>query len=318
MRFWCSIIIEWMEAINMVNYLRISRSQFLIAGLALFAFGALFAVRQGAPFSLSRLLLGYLIILPAHLAVNFSNDYFDVGVDKRDGATPISGGSGVLLEHPELRTPVKWIALALIGCSLGMGLVFLRMYEYPFWMFGFVVIGNLVGWYYSAPPFRLSYRGLGEPAFLLIGGFLLPGMGYLAVKGTLDLAGASLLIPLLLYSLASILSLEIPDMETDRLGEKQTWVARKGRGFGFTIVGICLLAATGYFFLSPFRSLWQVPADFQILGLFSLLPLSVGMFGLIQKPLDREPATRLAILNVISLAVLSLLADSYFVYQMIH
>jgi 1,4-dihydroxy-2-naphthoate polyprenyltransferase len=300
----------------MVKLLRISRPQFLIAGLALFVLGALFAVRMGAPLSLTRLLLGYLVILPAQLSVNFSNDYFDVAVDRPNGTTPISGGSGVLLEHPELRTPVKWIAVALIVCSLGMGLVFLRMYAYPFWMFGFVVVGNLVGWCYSAPPFRLSYRSLGEPAFTFTAGFLVPGMGYLVTKGTLDLAGASLLIPLLLCSLASILSVEIPDMEIDRLGNKQTWVARRGRGFGFTVVGICLLASTGYFFVSPWLSSWQIPADFHILGLLSLFPSSVGMVGLIKKPLHREPAMRLAVLTVLALALLSMLADGYFVYWM--
>ncbi len=298
----------------MAKLLRIGRPQFLIPVLALFVFGALFAVRLGASFSLTRLLLGYLVILPAQLSVHYGNEYFDVAVDKPGGATLFSGGSGVLLKHPELRTPVKWIAIALIVCSLGMGFLFLQVFAVPFWMFGFVVIGNLVGWCYSAPPFRLSDRGLGELAYTLSGGLLVPGMGYLAMKGTLDLAGAAPLIPLLLYGLASILSVEIPDMEADRLGNKQTWVARRGRGFGFTLVGVCLLAATGYFFISPWKSPWQIPADFHILGLLSLLPLSVGMFGMIKKPLRREPATKFAILTVLSLAFFSILADGYLAF----
>ena len=102
-------------------------------------------------------------------------------------------------------------------------------------------------------------------------------------------------------------------MEADRLGDKRTWVARKGRGVGFTLVGTCLLAATGYFFIFPLLSIGQVPLDFHILGLLSLLPLSVGMFGLIRKPLQREPATRIAIWTVLLLAVFSILADGYLV-----
>ena len=109
----------------MAKLLRVGRPQFLISGLALFVFGTLLAVRLGAPFFLSRLILGYLVILPAQLSVHYSNDYFDV-VDRLGGATPFSGGSGVLLEHPELRKPVIWIAAALMGCSLGMGLVILN------------------------------------------------------------------------------------------------------------------------------------------------------------------------------------------------
>ena len=295
----------------MGKLLRVGRPQFLIAGLALFVFGALLAVRLGAPFSLARLLLGYLVVLPAQLSVHYSNDYFDVAADRSGASTLVSGGSGVLLEHPELRTPVKWIAVALIVCSLGMGLVFLQRYAYPFWIFGFVAIGNLVGWCYSAPPLRLSSRGLGEPAYTFTGGLLIPGMGYLAMNRTLNLAGASLLMPLLLYGLASILSVENPDVEADRLGGKRTWPARKGRGFGFTLVGACLLAATGYFFIFPWLSAWRVPVDFHILGLLSLLPLSAGMAGWIKRPLQREPATRIAIWTVLALAVFSILADGY-------
>jgi len=302
----------------MAKLIRVGRPQFLISGLALFVLGALLALLLGAHFSLPRLGLGYLVILLAQFSVHYSNDYFDVTFDRPGGATPFSGGSGVLLEHPELRKPVKWIAVGLIGCSLGVGLVFLGIYAYPFWTFGFVLIGNLLGWFYSAPPIRLSARGLGEPAFTFIGGALIPGMGYLVMKGKLDLAGAFILVPLLLFSLASILSVEIPDMESDRLGDKRTWVARQGRGFGFTLVGICLLAATGYFFIFPSLSMRQLPLDLHILGLLSLLPLSAGIVGLIKRPPPRDPATRIAIWTVVSLVVFSILANGYLIFLVIH
>ncbi len=302
----------------LAKLLRVGRPHFLIVGLALYLFGALVSLRSGASFSLPRLLLGYLVVLTAHLSVHYSNDYFDTAIDKPGTATLVSGGSGVLLEHPELRTPVKWIAVALTACSLGMGFIFLWMYAYPLWMFGFVVLGNLLGWCYSAPPFRLSDHGLGELTYTFIGGVLVPGMGYLALKGTPDPARATLLIPLLLYGLASILIVEIPDMESDRLGDKRTWVVRKGRGFGFTVVGICLLGATGYFFIFPWLSSWQIPLDLHVLGLLSLLPLSAGMVGLIKKPSQREPASQIAIWTVISLAAFSLLADGYLVALVAH
>jgi 1,4-dihydroxy-2-naphthoate octaprenyltransferase len=303
---------------SMAKLIRVGRPQFLISGLALFVLGALLAVRLGAPFSLPRLILGYLVILPAQLSVHYSNDYFDVAMDRPGGATPFSGGSGVLLEHPELRKPVLWIAVALIGCSLGIGLFFLLDYHYPFWIFGFVLIGNLLGWYYSAPPFRLSARGLGELVFTFIGGALIPGMGYLVIKGKLDPAGAFILIPLLLYSLASILSVEIPDLEADRQGDKRNWVARQGRAFGFILVGLCLLVATGYFFIFPSLSMRQVPLDLHVLGLLSLLPLSAGMLGLIRKPLQRQPATRIAIWTVLSLVAFSILANGYLIFLVLN
>jgi 1,4-dihydroxy-2-naphthoate octaprenyltransferase len=39
-------------------------------------------------------------------------------------------------------------------------------------------MGNLVGWFYSAPPLRLAYRGLGEFSTAATVGFLVPAMGY--------------------------------------------------------------------------------------------------------------------------------------------
>ena len=298
----------------MKNLFRVARLRFLVVGMALFVLGSLWAVLLGAPFSLMRMLLGYLVILPAQLSVNFSNDYFDVGSDRPGQATFISGGGGVLLEHPELREPVKWIALGMIISSLGMGFVFLRAYGYPSWIFGFVVLGNLLGWYYSAPPFRLSQRGLGEVCYTFVAGVLVPGMGYLALRGTLDAGGLFFLPPLILYGLACSLSVEIPDVEDDLLAHKGTWLVRMGRASGFTTIGWLLVAATAYFFLSPIFFPRQVWMDPRVLGVLSFLPLGVGIFGMLSRPLERQAATKIATGIVIMLATFSLFVDGYLIY----
>ena len=101
-------------------------------------------------------------------------------------------------------------------------------------------------------------------------------------------------------------------MEQANLGGSQ------GRGCAFTGVGACLLAATGYFLFFPWFSPWRIPVDFHVLGLFSLLPLGMGVFGLIKKPLDKVPATRIAIQTVIALVIFLLLADSYLVVLVTH
>jgi 1,4-dihydroxy-2-naphthoate polyprenyltransferase len=295
----------------MGQLLKLARLQFLVAGLALFLFGALVAVLLGAPFSGVRLLLGCLIVLPAQLSVNFANDYFDTASDQPGGATFISGGSGILLNHPELRAPVKWIVTGLILFSLSMGILFQQLYSYPFWMVGFVVLGNLFGWMYSAPPFRLSERGLGELCFTFVIGFLVPAMGYLTLRGGFDLAAAFLLFPLIFYALMFILSVEIPDIEADRLGDKRTWIAQTGRRFGFTMIGLLLLGATGYFFILSRFYPPPIPMDFRVAGGLSLLPLLPGLWGLARKPLERQPATQIATWNVITLALFVVLIDVY-------
>ena len=301
----------------MTNLFRVARLQFLIAGLALYVLGGLWAVLLGASFVPIRLLLGYLVILPAQLSVHFSNDYFDVASDGPARPTLISGG-GVLQQHPELREPVKWIALGLIFSSLAIGFVFLQAFAYPLWLFGFVVLGNLLGWCYSTPPFRLSHHGLGEVCYTVIAGILVPGLGYLALRGTPDAGGLFLLLPLLLYGLASILSVEVPDVEADLLAHKDTWLVRMGRASGFMTIGWLLLAATGYFFIAPLFFPLPVRLDPRVLGGLSLLPMAVGLVGMLRRPLERKAATGIATGIVILLVAFSIFVDGYLIYLVAH
>jgi 1,4-dihydroxy-2-naphthoate octaprenyltransferase len=298
----------------MTKLLLVARPQFAIAVLALFMFGACLAILLGAPFSLLRLLLGYLIILPAHLSVSYSNDYFDVDVDKLGKPTRFSGGSGVLVNHPELRRPAKWIAIALILCSVGFGILFMAIYSYPLWFLGYVLVANMLGWFYSAPPLRLVYRGLGELSTVVTAGLLVPLMGYLIMMGYVNMDLLVFVIPLMLFCLAFVLAVEIPDEEVDRLGNKMTWVARRGRGFGFTILGISLLAATAYFFCIRWLYPRTYPLDFRLLGFLSLLPLGAGIIGMLKRPVEKQPATRIITRIVVILVLFCTLVDGYLVY----
>jgi len=176
------------------------------------------------------------------------------------------------------------------------------------------VLGNLLGWFYSAPPLRLAYRGLGELAIVLCIGLLIPGMGYLVTSGHIDQDGLLFIMPLMLYGLAFILSVEIPDMEADRLGNKWNWVARKGRGFGFTVTGTALLLATLFFLCYPWFTQRAYPLDFHFLGILSLLPLGAGWIGLVRRPVEKLPATRVVYGIMIALTTFCILADGYLIF----
>lgn len=297
----------------MPKLIRLARLHFLLAGLALFTLGASWAVLWGAPFSPLRLLLGYLVFFPAHLSISYSNDYFDVAADRHGAPGLFSGGSGILVNHPELRRPAKWIALALIGCSLAMGILFAIIYSAPPWFLGYVVAGNLLGWFYSAPPLRLAYRGLGELATTLGAGLLTPGMGHLVARGYLDRQWWLLALPLPLYGLAFILSVEIPDAEADLLGGKRTAVVRWGRRVAFTTIGVSYFLATCYFFgLAWLRSRTD-PLNWHVPGLLSLLPLGAGIVGACIRPTRRQPATRMANTILIVLMLFVVLMDVYLI-----
>lgn len=302
----------------MSKLLQAARIPFLLPGLGLYLLGSLWALRVGASFAFLPLALGYLIVLPAHLSVHFSNDYFDAGSDEPGHTTLISGGGGVLVKHPELREPVRRIALGLIGASLLMCLIFVWVEHLPAWIFLIVLAGNVLGWIYSAPPVRLSVRGIGEVCYPLLAGFLVPAIGYLALKGRLDATGFYFLTPVMLLLLANVMSVEIPDVEADRQANRRNWLVRLGRPAAFTIMGILLLAATGYFFLST--KFVSTAGLFQswVVGCLSLLPLCVGLVGMIRRPAKMQPATPIAIGLVIASTVFILLADGYLIWLAAH
>lgn len=298
-----------------MRLLRLARPQFLIAGILLYLFGALWAVLLGAPLAWPRLLLGYLIVMPAHLSVSFSNDYFDTEVDGYGTPSPFTGGSGILVQYPELRPTARRIAIGLIFCSLALGLLFMALYPEPTWFLALVLAGGLAGWFYSAPPLSLSYRGLGEITNALVGGLLVPALGYLVMAGSLTAEGLIFTIPLTLYGLAFIISVEIPDVEADLLGGKNTLVSRKGRRFGFVAVGLFMLAAAAYFVGLQGLRAGVYPVDFRVLILLSCVPLSTGILGAARRPVDKSAATRLVTIIVTSLIVFFVLADGYLIYQ---
>jgi 1,4-dihydroxy-2-naphthoate octaprenyltransferase len=133
------------------------------------------------------------------------------------------------------------------------------------------------------------------------------------MRGALDSAAGYFLFPLLLYGLVPILTVQIPDVEVDRPVNKRTWTVRYGRGSSFTLIGLSLLAATGYFFVLALLDLRQFPVDFRLVGLLSLIPLVPGLWGWLQKPTQRAPATRIAIRTLVLLAFFAILLDVYLV-----
>lgn len=301
---------------TLLNIIKLGRPQFLVGGFLLFSVGALLALLFNAEFILGKFVLGYSILFLAHLSVHYSNDYFDVKTDAFGDPTAISGGSGILVKNPELKPFSKWFALSLMSLSMIFAAVFTVVFSYTIWFFLFVLFGNLLAWFYSAPPVKLVYRRLGEISTALTG-FILPGMGYFTFKGTIDLPFLIFALPLVFLQLFFIISVEMPDMEGDKLGGKRTLVVSRGREFGFKLILISAILVTLSFLLISFTGFYPSTMDFRILSLISLIPLSIGAFEVVKKPLDKEAATKFSSLNVASLFLVVILMDIYFIYLLI-
>jgi 1,4-dihydroxy-2-naphthoate octaprenyltransferase len=301
-----------MNRSDIKNIIILGRLHFVAGGFMLFCIGAFFALISGAGFSFQRFLFGYAILFCAHLSVSYSNDYFDRDSDMYNSPTMFTGGSGILVGSPELKIFAKKFAIILILLSLILAFVFTFFYSYPLYFLGFVVFGNLLGWFYTAPPVRLVYRRMGEIATVLTAGIMLPGMGYLVMNGTFGWNFLILAMPLMMYGIAFILGVEIPDMEGDIRGNKRTMIVRNGRPFGFTVIAICFFLATLYFVIMAMFYNSVIPFRFEWLALLSLIPTGMGLAGLIKRPVETLVASKFANNEVAALFLFVFLVDIYF------
>lgn len=293
--------------------IKLGKPQFTFGIFLYFCAGAFLAILLNAQFVLSKFAFGYAVLFLASMAIHYGNDYFDYELDKYGKPTPFTGGSGILVENPELRGISKNLSIMFICLSLIAGTLFTFTYSYPLSFLLFVIFGNFLVWFYAAPPIKLSYRKLGELSNAF-NGFLLPAMGYFVLMGTLDIRFLVFSIPLLFLQLLFTVGVEIPDLEGDRLGGKITWIVSKGRKFGFNLIAISGIMSTLSFLLIPYTSLFPSIINFKILAAISLLPMSIAIIGLIKKPVEKEQATKLATINVASLFLALILIDGYLAY----
>jgi 1,4-dihydroxy-2-naphthoate octaprenyltransferase len=259
---------------------RLARPHFLIPGFLLFLMGYLLSIYSGAALDLLKFLFGYLIFGLAHLSISFSNDYFDRFSDVNSKKTSFTGGSKVLVENPKLTSLALKIALFLLVCS-GIGIViFALVHGYSFWFVIYGILGGLIGYFYSATPINFSYRGAGELISIISIGFLIPGMGSLVALGSLDQSLLLFVFPLSCYGLFFILTVEIPDLESDRVAKKNNLIVKWGRKTGLILISISSSLATLSILGLEVSGLLSNYLPFGLFTIISIVPLISSINGL--------------------------------------
>lgn len=298
---------------NFKKIIELGRFRFLIAGFFLYLMGSLLAIISGVDFSIRLFVVGYAIMMPAHLSLSYSNNYFDIKVDEHNKPISISGGTKILIDNPHLIPICKYIAILLIVLSIAIAALFVFIFSYSILFIGFIVFGNLLGWFYTGPPIHLAYHGLGEIGNMINMGLLMPGIGYWVIKGNLDLFFFIFAIPFFLYGLHFMIVVETPDMEGDIKGKKKTLIARYGRKYGYIISLISLSIASIYYFIIGLFYEFDPYIFYPMIGILSLIPLSFAIHGWLKEPFTKIIATDIAVRNMMGLVVFILLINIYFV-----
>ena len=211
----------------LARYFAATRPAFLTASLMAGVIGLASARQDGITFDVSLSLVTLLFALLAHAGVNVLNDYYDAlnGTDAQNTGRifPFTGGSRFIQNGVLTLVQTRNFGFALLLVVTAAG-VWLMVHSAPQLLY-IGLCGMFIGWAYSAPPFKLVSRGLGE--FCVTAGILLITVGtdFVQRKGF----AASPFIAGLSYALltANLLYInQFPDRSADMAAGKLHWVAR--------------------------------------------------------------------------------------------
>ena len=207
-------------------------------------------------------ILAFLGVECAHLAMNLADDYFDYKVDMmgdrdrviRQGFRAMTAKYPYLTDGSEtLKTTAHAIArFSATALAAGLLIFVYRVMELGFtgpqgawWILAIVAACAFLGYFYSGPPLKLAYRGVGELIIgLIFGPLLMVGM-YYACCGKVDMNIVLISIPVGLLVLNILFTHSFIDLKGDEASNKMTFARLLGNKT------VCLIFSAIFIFV-PF------------------------------------------------------------------
>lgn len=229
--------------------------------------------------------LGLVGVIFAHLGINLLDDYFDW----KKGAVAarkllIDGGMRArshkcfyLEDNSTTEEDVLTIALGMCAFATSLGLII--AYNTGISVLVIAAITGILGFFYAAPPFRLSYHGLGEIVVGIIFGPLLMSGAYIAAGGEIDdlIIFASLIVGLLVVNILhthAIMDFE-PDKAANRISFAVLLKSQKNA------INAQIVMLTLVYVITVFGVLTEI---FPLISLFTLItiPKAVALVKLMK------------------------------------
>jgi len=258
-------------------------------------------MHDGIPPDLLLVAVTIALALIVHAAVNVLNDYYDALNGTDDANTerlfPFTGGSrfiqnGILTPVQTARFGYALLATAIPGglwlaAQVGTGLLAIG------------AAGLFIGWAYSAAPFKLNSRGVGEVCVLA--GFLgiVIGADYVQ-RGQYDLSPALFGLPYALLVTNLLYINQFPDRKADAATGKKHWVVRLRLPFAARVYPLLSGLALGVLLMLQQREM--IPP----IALISAIPLLLSLRAAIM--LGHHAAHPAALLPAIRLTIAAMLA----------
>ena len=204
-----------------------------------------------------------------HIALNMTDDYFDyrASVDQKNKKVinPYAGGSGTLTSGEIKPSDMRFVftSLYLLTIIIGLYLCVARTW----WVLAFGLFGMASSYFYTAPPVRYGYRGVGEISQLVNFSFTI-GLGAYVVQAlSLSWEAFWVLSPLGLMMFAMIVINEIPDRKDDAAAGKNNLVVLLGAKKAVWIYAAAMITAYSVILFAP---IFHLTSYWIYLALFTL------------------------------------------------
>lgn len=288
---------------HLLAWVKALRLQFYPLTWIAYSVGALGAIGSERGLDWTAYWIGYACTFFLEAATVFINELGDVESDRRNrNFGPFNGGSRVLVDEllsaGQLRiaTLISLVAsAACIGWLLDReGVEFAALAI----LFGLMLV---LGPGYTAPPLKLSWRGLGELDVALTHSFAVVVFGHLVQGGAWSDPFPWLVsVPLFLAVLPAIIMSGIPDADADREAGKRTLAVRLGLAPATLLaLGLTLAAALAVILLKELAILQDALQGMLIWVLPHALLLAILLYR------DRQNRRTAGRINVLMVAALS-------------
>lgn len=220
---------------NMKKWLDNARSISLPQSLMPAVLAAVLSAGQGR-YSFILSLLAVLGVGCLHLAFNLADDWFDYKVDMKGDRDKVTrqGFRAMTVKYPYLTDGSETLesTAKAIACFLGFALacgVVIFCFRLSWVIPALAAAAAFLGIFYSAPPFKLAYHGLGELVIgLMFGPLSMMGV-YYSSCGQIDWTIVFISIPVGLLVLNILYVHSIIDMPADTASNKMTFARLIGR-----------------------------------------------------------------------------------------
>ena len=251
----------------MKHWIRLSRPEFFTVGVLPLLLGAAAGYRVSGAADVAALFIALAATVMIMLVTHWLGEVYDYEVDTLSAQMEknrFSGGTLVLQTTglPREQVLVASLLVAALTVAAGAVLSFGMGYGPALFMAG--AVGGVMGFFYSMPPFRWAYRGVGEIFIAIAYGWLPVAVGYHLMTRAWDVSTIALLgTPAAISIFMVILINEFPDFPADRQVGKRNLVVRLGRekaallyaaaaaAFGLSVLAPALMGQRAFIFALP-------------------------------------------------------------------